>query len=142
MTGVAQHPEINRAIVLRLMRALNVCDIATIRDIVAPDATWWVLGMGTIDRETLIAQLQAMLGSAKVAETHIVGTTSEGERVAIESRGNFEFEDGRIYRNSYHHLFVVRSEQVIGVREYLDLNEVQRVFGPLAPTADLSDRPA
>src|ERR1700754_5140955 len=98
----------NRDIILRLMKALDGCEEETIRAIIHPDASWWVLGVGTLDRETVIAQLKAMLGSARVAETTVIGTTAEGDRVAVESRGNFEFEDGRVYRNSYHHLFELR----------------------------------
>jgi ketosteroid isomerase-like protein len=127
--------EANRATVLRLMTALDKCDSATIREIIAPDAPWWVLGVGEMDRETLISQLEQMLGTARVAETRILGTTAEGERVAVESKGNFEFEDGRIYRNSYHHLFVVRDGKVVGVREYLDLRVTEKTFGPLPGTA-------
>lgn len=123
----------NRAIVLRLMDALSVGDADVMREIIAPDAPWWVLGMGTFDRETVITQLRDMLGSATVAETHIIGTTAEGDRVAVESQGNFEFADGRVYRNTYHHLYVVQDGRVTSVREYLDLTLVQRVFG-LAPT--------
>src|SRR3546814_16394333 len=75
------------------MDALNECDVAIIREIIHPDAEWWVLGFGSFDRETLIAQLSDMLGAEKVKETKIIGTTAEGDRVAIESRGNFEFAD-------------------------------------------------
>jgi ketosteroid isomerase-like protein len=121
----------NRALVLRLMRAMDVCDAETIREIIAPDATWWILGVGEIDRENLIDQLQAMLGNARIAETHILGTTAEDDRVAIESHGNFVFEDGRAYRNRYHHLYVVRDGRIVAVREYLDLKETERVFGPI-----------
>ena len=123
--------ESNRALVLRLMGALDICDLATIRAILAADVEWYVSGVGTLDLETLLAQLQQMLGLASVAQTTIVATTAEGERVAVESRGNFEFPDGRAYRNHYHHLFTVRGDRVVGVREYLDLRETERVFGPI-----------
>ena len=121
----------NRDLVTRLMAALDKSDIATIRSIMAPDVDWYVSGVGTLDLETLLTQLQQMLGVAKVAQTTILATTAEGERVAVESRGNFEFEDGRAYRNHYHHLFTVRGGKVVGVREYLDLQETERAFGPM-----------
>ncbi|MDE2563182.1 MAG: nuclear transport factor 2 family protein [Sphingomonadales bacterium] len=121
----------NHDLVIRLMGALNRCDLDTIRAILAPDAVWYVSGIGTLDLETLLAQLQQMLSVAAVARTTIVATTSEGERVAVESRGNFEFPDGRAYRNHYHHLFTIRGDRVVGVREYLDLRETERVFGPM-----------
>ena len=121
----------NRDLVLRLMAALGLCDVETIRSILAPDVEWYVSGVGMLDLDTLLAQLQQMLGQASVAHTTIVATTAESERVAVESRGNFEFPDGRAYRNHYHHLFTVRGDRVVGVREYLDLREAERVFGPL-----------
>ena len=127
--------ERNRALVLRLMAALDRCEVDTIRALIAVDAVWHVTGIGSMDRETLIAQLEQMLGAAKVAETTILATTAEGERVAVESRGNFEFADGRVYRNHYHHIFVVRDGHVVAVREYLDLRETERVFGPLGAAA-------
>lgn len=127
--------ERNRALVIRLMAALDKSDVATIRTILSPEVDWYVSGIGSMDGETLISQLTQMLGSAKVAQTTIVATTAEGERVAVESRGNFEFADGRTYRNYYHHLFTVRGDRVVGVREYLDLQETERAFGPLGSTA-------
>ena len=111
----------NRELVVRRMAALDKCDLTVIRSILAPDVSWYVSGVGLLDLETLLSQLRQMLGSAKVAHTRIVATTAEGERVAVESRGNFEFDDGRVYRNHYHHLFTVRDDRVVAVREYLDL---------------------
>ncbi len=131
-TGDAQDlADRNRDLVIRLMGAFDNSDADTIRSIMAPDADWYVSGVGTLDRETLITQVQQMLGVAVVAQTTILATTAEGERVAVESRGNFEFADGRAYRNHYHHLYTVRDGQVVGAREYLDLRETERVFGPI-----------
>jgi hypothetical protein len=123
--------ERNRAIIMRLMKALDACDEAVIREIINAKASWWVLGIGTLDLDTVIGQLKHMLGSARVAETTIIGTTAEGDRVAIESRGNFEFEDGRTYRNSYHHLFELSAGRVTAIREYLDLRVAEQAFGAL-----------
>ena len=53
--------ERNRALVLRLMAALDRCDVETIRALIASDAVWHVTGIGSMDRETLIAQLEQML---------------------------------------------------------------------------------
>lgn len=125
----------NRDLVITLMQALDKCDLATIRSILALDVAWYVSGVGMLDLETLLTQMQQMLGMATVAQTTIVATTAEGERVAVESRGNFEFPDGRAYRNHYHHLFTVRDGRVVGVREYLDLQETERVFGAMGDAA-------
>ena len=125
----------NRDLVLRLMTALDAGDTAEIRAILTPDVDWYVSGVGTLDLETLLSQMKQMMGEAIVAKTTVVATTAEGERVAVESRGNFEFADGRAYRNHYHHLFTVRGDRVVGVREYLDLQETERAFGPLGGNA-------
>ena len=130
--AMSTQEDANRQTILNLMKALDACEEKVIRAIIDPKATWWVLGVGTLDVETMIAQLKQLLGTARIAETTILGTTAEGDRVAVESRGNFEFEDGRVYRNSYHHLFELREGRVVAVREYLDLRVTEAVFGPMA----------
>lgn len=128
---MAEQAQRNRQTIVSLMRALDACDEVAIHDIIAPDATWWVLGVGSLDIDAVTGQLKAMLGSARVAETTIIGTTAEGERVAVESRGNFEFDDGCTYRNSYHHRFELRDGRVTAIRETLDLRVAEQCFGPL-----------
>lgn len=125
----------NRKTAIRLMAAMDKSDEAVIREIIWPEAKWWVLGVGTMDLDTLIIQIKGMLGSARVAETTIIGTVAEDDKVAVESRGNFEFDDDRTYRNSYHHLFEFRDGRVSAIREYLDLRVTERAFGPI-PAAD------
>jgi ketosteroid isomerase-like protein len=131
LNGGQELADRNRTTILRLMRAMDVCDVDTIRQIIAPTATWWVLGVGVLDRETVIQQLQHLLGDAQVAEAHIIGTTAEDDRVAVEAHGNFVFADGRAYRNHYHHLYTLTADRVVAVREYLDMRATERVFGPI-----------
>ena len=73
----------NRALVIRLMGALDKSDVDTIRAIMAPDVDWYVSGVGTLDLDTLLTQLQAMLGVAKVAQTTIIATTAEGDGYSV-----------------------------------------------------------
>lgn len=56
----------------------------------------------------------------KQRTTRIVGTTCEGERVAIESVSSRQLEDGTTYGNIYHHLFVVRNGKVVAYHQYLN----------------------
>jgi hypothetical protein len=123
--------EQNKLLITRFMAALNDGDDTTLREIMHEDAKWWILGAGTMDRETLIEQLHLMLGGAKVSGTKIIAMTAEGERVAVEAEGNFEFADGRVYNNSYHNLYIIQDGRITYVKEYLDTALVARVFGAL-----------
>ena len=51
----------------------------------------------------------------------ILGTTCEGNRVAIESTGRTLLANGKEYANIYHFLFVVEDGQIVASREYCDL---------------------
>jgi uncharacterized protein len=56
----------------------------------------------------------------KQRTTRIVGTTCEGDRVAIESESQRALADGSTYRNIYHHLFVVRNGKIVVYHQYLN----------------------
>jgi ketosteroid isomerase-like protein len=49
---------------------------------------------------------------------HVIGTTAEGERVAVEARGEGRLANGRPYENTYHFLFVFRDALIHEVKEY------------------------
>ena len=50
----------------------------------------------------------------------IVGTTCEGERIAIESVSSRKLTDGSDYKNIYHLLFVVRNGKIVVYHQYLN----------------------
>ncbi len=118
----------NRTIALDVLAALSSGNADGVRELMAPDAVWWVPGVDTFDRETLLANLAATMDNVGSAALEIVGTTAEGERVAIEARGNFVFRDGTVYANTYHFLFVIRDGKVVKGHEYLDTAYLARTF--------------
>jgi len=69
------------------------------------------------------------MSAAPRAKLEIVATTAEKDRVAMEAKGDFLFDDGKEYKNTYHFLFIVRDGKVVEGKEYLDTALVERVFG-------------
>ena len=85
--------------------------------------------LGALSYRGVLARGFALVRDAHGTPLHNAAQVSSGTRL------NIEFADGRAYRNHYHHLFTVRDGRVVGVREYLDLQETERVFGPMGGTA-------
>ena len=56
--------------------------------------------------------------------------TAEGDRVSVEAESYAEFTNGRIYRNIYHFMMVIRDGKFSAVREYLDTEHVTATFAP------------
>jgi ketosteroid isomerase-like protein len=120
----------NRKVALALLDAFVAHDVDRVRELVHEDAIWWVGGReGTMTREELISLSTSVFGNARRRGIKVTGTTAEGDRVAVESEGDFELADGTLYNNIYHMLLIVRDGRVASVREYLDTALVERVFG-------------
>lgn len=59
----------------------------------------------------------------------ILGTTSEGDRVAMEATGEALLTNGRTYANRYHFLFEFEGELITAWREYCDTRAIDSAFG-------------
>jgi ketosteroid isomerase-like protein len=98
--------------------------------LVTEDFQIWGPTMGTLDMRTykkLVAGLNKLM-PVLVAMT-IVGTTAEGDRVAVEAAGSTRLADGRVYENTYHILFQFRNGRIRMVKEYLDSKRAADIFG-------------
>ncbi|MDB6060401.1 MAG: hypothetical protein JWM78_504 [Verrucomicrobiaceae bacterium] len=120
--------EKNRALAIRFLDAIATADQATLDRIVHPEATFWILGHGWFDHKTYMANVAQTIVTSTNRDIKVVGSTAEGERVALEVEGSFEFPGGKIYRNTYHHLFIVRDDQIVTVKEYMDTAAVAAAF--------------
>lgn len=117
-----------RQVALEFIDRCFRCDAEGVLALLAPDATWWVLGQpqrlrvsGTRDRaaiERFVGKVARMFVGGMGYE--IAGVTCEGERVAIEATSHARLADGRDYRNAYHFLVRVRHGRVVAMKEYLD----------------------
>ncbi len=110
------------------MQAVMEGDITTIEALQHKDVTWWVLGFGTLDRESFNASVRSSLLSAEKRMVKITGMTAEGDRVAYEAESEMTFPD-KVYRNLYHNLVIIRDGLIVEGCEYMDTKVVQEAFG-------------
>lgn len=108
-----------KLIVTRFLKAVEQGDEAIIDALQAPDCTWWIVGHGAMSRADYIAAVKSMLLTAQCRKVEMIGMIAEGDTVAVEVRSEMHF-GGRIYRNEYHDLFVVRDGLIVHGREYFD----------------------
>ena len=120
--------EANKAVARRYMQAVVDGDIDAIEALQHPDVKWWILGFGDMDRATFIGSVKSGLIAAETRRVEITGLTAEGDRVAVEARGEMVFPD-RVYRNQYHNLLVIRDGLIVEGREYMDTRAAAAAFG-------------
>lgn len=92
---------------------------------VADDVRWWVPGAlpfsGTKNKAgylQIAGMIQKGFPGGLTFELHAF--TVEGERVAVEAESKGDHANGKHYNNRYHFVFVVRSGQIVEVKEYMD----------------------
>jgi uncharacterized protein len=118
----------NKAVVRDYMQAVADGDIDRIRELQHPDIEWWILGHGTMDRDMFTDQVRVGLLTAKQRRIEITGLTAEDDRVAVQAESEMIFPDGRVYRNFYHNLLVIRDGRIVAGSEYMDTRAVEAAF--------------
>ena len=126
--------EANKNVARRYMQAVVDGDIATIEALQHPDCTWWILGFGDITRQAFIDSVRDGLLTANKRVADIIGITAEGDRVAVEVRGEMTFPDS-VYRNEYHNLLIVRDGLIVSGKEYMDTRAAAAAFASPADGA-------
>jgi ketosteroid isomerase-like protein len=128
----------NRQIVTDFMKVFGGGDVEKTLSFLADDATWWVGGTidgvsGTRDKAAFAEMLSGLAAATRTGAISLkpLAWTAEGERVAVETESYSELNNGRVYNNAYHFLFIVRDGKIHEVREYLDTEHTRAVF--LAP---------
>jgi len=74
--------------------------------------------VGKDGMRALFAQIGPMM--VNPMEYEILGTTCEGNRVALEATGRTVLANGNVYANNYHFLFEIDNGQIVASREYCD----------------------
>lgn len=95
------------------------------REVLAPDAVWWVPGRPEIPARDILGMMKGLMSEGRM---EILGVLAEGDRVAVESRSFMKTQDGRDYSNSYHFLVEFRDGLVTRVKEYCDTAHVNAFF--------------
>lgn len=110
---------------LSIVRAYTNCiaagDIEGALQFASDDAVFQGPDGSRMDKQglrTLFAQMQPLLPNPLNIE--IVGTTSEGKRVAVEARASTLLANGKTYENIYHFLYEVDGGKIVVAREYCD----------------------
>lgn len=120
--------EATKQTVVAFVRALDAGDLAALRALLAPDATWEVRatspGAGMhAGADAIVGEFLPMAFSAfKPASVSLAlgSLIAEGESAAAEWVMTGETAAGQPYSNVYHVAFHVLDGQITEIREYLD----------------------
>jgi ketosteroid isomerase-like protein len=123
----------NEQIVQSFLSALSNEGLdAAVRKYASPSVVWWTLGVGEIQQRfsELIAAFGRHFDEGGITiEVH--GTTSEGDRVAVEAESHARLKNGSKYNNHYHFLFELRDEKIVHIKEYHDTQHASIVLAPI-----------
>jgi len=120
--------ESNKQLVAEVWKKFSAGNLDDAMAMLSDTATWWISGepekfplAGTKTK----AQFAEIAGGAtksmrKGLRVTPTAFTAEGDRVAVEATSYGEMNNGKVYKNLYHFLFVIREGKIQEVREYLD----------------------
>ncbi len=105
--------------------ALEKGDATGIASCFAADAVVWTPGDHWFSGEHKMDEIQGL--SAQIFSLfpgglhfQIEAITSQNDRIAVEATSEGTHVSGRVYRNAYHMLFVVRGSEIVVLKEYMD----------------------
>jgi uncharacterized protein len=109
-----------RNVALNFLGHISRGEIAAALTCVADDVVAWVPGHPDMTKAQLREFLEMSLERfvADSMSLKPIGTTAEGERVAVEAESNVLLKAGGRYTNRYHFLFVVREGKISAMNVY------------------------
>jgi ketosteroid isomerase-like protein len=128
--------EQNKRIANDFFVRIDANDVPGALALLADDATYWIAGdkavipsAGEHDK-TGMSKLFHLMGKGleNGLRMKVNGMTAEGDRVAVEAESVGPLKNGRVYRQKYHVLMVIRGGKIATVREYLDTQHVHDVW--------------
>lgn len=127
--------EDNKALVTRFWQTFSAGKYDEAVAMLADNATWWVAGTTALSRTYSKAEFAELLSQVTPMAPKGLSVTptalcAEGERVSVEAVSYGEFSNGRVYKNEYHFMMVIRDGKFVSVREYLDTEHVTATFAP------------
>jgi uncharacterized protein len=112
----------NTDIAIAYLDRVQAIDTDGMRAMYHPDASIWIPGRGTMNRD----ELCALLGSVKALfvdgsmKFERVGTIAEGEMVAVQVKGGGDLAKGGRYENDYCFVFRMKDGLIADLKEYTD----------------------
>lgn len=126
----------NKAIVKRFLIALGTSDEPTVRHLLAENVRAICTGTSILSGTrnyneicSAVGMLQKMTRNG--IDFEIISMTAEDDRVSCEAQGNSILINDMPYNNQYHFLFQLKNGRIFLLKEYLDTNLTDAVFGPL-----------
>ncbi|MEW2033833.1 nuclear transport factor 2 family protein [Streptomyces roseifaciens] len=114
-------------IVRAFVDALNRGDLEDLRNLLAPDLSYTLMGyelpdLDGLDRNGVLQSLPVMMAMFEDGSPHlnITNVISQGSWVVVESEGTGFFRNGAPYKNRYGVFFEVVDGKIKTIREYLD----------------------
>jgi uncharacterized protein len=110
--------------------------------LITDDFEWWAsYHHGVMNCAQIKAMVASLTQMPRLPVMTVIGTTAEGDRVAVEAAGKCVLPDGRPYNNSYHFVILLRDGRVRMVREYCDTKLAADTFA-VANLADVTRKSA
>ena len=137
---MAENVAVNTALVHLFLDHCFRLEIDAVLAMLTDDASWWVAGdpsrlrvSGLKDREQLTRMFRGVRKALPDGMAHrLIGTTAQGNRVAVEVQAEGRWVTGETYRNEYHFLIDVSGSRIYRVREYMDTLAVAALPSSLA----------
>ncbi len=109
---------------------VNSRDLDGAMAMLTDDATLWLPGRGTLDKRAIRELYSGAQGMfAGKPSFKVLGTTVQGNRVAVECEMGADLTNGGRYDNQYHMLFVFDGDKIKQIREYTDTAPAAKAFG-------------
>jgi ketosteroid isomerase-like protein len=130
MSGIEE----NKAVVAQFWQHFSNSDFDAALALLSDDATWWIAGTTDISGTYSKAEFAALAkgigeNTENGIEVKALRVTAEDDRVAVEAESYGKLKNGKVYNNFYHLQHVVRDGKLTEIKEYLDTQHVQDVFG-------------
>ncbi len=109
-----------RNVALNFIGFLERGEILPAMTLVAEDVAVWAPGHPEMTKAQLREFLDLALGRFVTGSLSLkpIGTTAEGDRVAVEAESSVQLKAGGQYGNRYHFLFVVRDGKIRALNIY------------------------
>lgn len=122
----------NLAIVQKYLDSVANLDIQGALTLVADDAIYYGPDGQPFDKTIMKSLFGPGTQLINPMEQEIVGTTCEGDRVAVEATGKTVLANGNTYRNVYHFLFEVRGGKIVTFKEYCNTKAIDAFSSALS----------
>ena len=119
--------ERNRALVLEFYALMSKLEFDKMFDLMADDATWTIAGnpktfhhAGTRTKAHRAEGFSHFVNAFETLEMHILSSTAEGDRVAVEARTRCASRRGLVYENELLILLRCRDGKIVSIYEHVD----------------------